>query len=182
MEQIRLTLHLVLRAGLLRYVGDGAGRGSRTPDPLITNQQLWPAELYRHLVREKILRRNTLNDDRVGAIIIFGDCHVAGLVAIAEVNVGRVVPMRYLDIGELNILTSTQGGGNQTRGEDSGNFLLHLFPSLSDIIISQKFFPVKLRQLVPEEGVEPSSVIASPFEGDVYANSTTLADAGPRPA
>lgn len=28
--------------------------------------------------------------------------------------------------------------------------------------------------LVPEEGVEPTSTIASTFEEDVYANSTTL--------
>jgi hypothetical protein len=29
--------------------GFGAGGGIRTPDPLITNQLLWPSELHRHI-------------------------------------------------------------------------------------------------------------------------------------
>ena len=34
-------------------VGDGAGGGIRTPDPLITNQLLWPTELHRPLSKNK---------------------------------------------------------------------------------------------------------------------------------
>jgi hypothetical protein len=33
---------------------NGAGGGIRTPDQLITNQLLWPAELHRHIFSKNI--------------------------------------------------------------------------------------------------------------------------------
>ena len=38
----------------------GADGGIRTPDPLITNQLLWPTELHRHILFGAIIERTIL--------------------------------------------------------------------------------------------------------------------------
>ncbi len=48
-QQIYSLPHLTaLESPQISLQRTGAERGIRTPDPLITNQLLWPTELFRH--------------------------------------------------------------------------------------------------------------------------------------